>query len=151
MGDARRLERAMNDGTRQPDEVNERGFGNIAPLHAAARQGHDDCVRILIAGGAEIDMTTHGGLTSLHAAARAGNDAVVRSETSGIRTRTRWVAASGCTLWLTYMGANPTRDSSLRLGRQLGEPHDCGRSDATPPRGCVTTDEGYAYPDRSGG
>ena len=87
----------MNDGKRVPGEINQRGFGNIAALHAAARQGHDECVRVLIAGGADIDMTTHGGLTSIHAAARAGNVAVVRMLCEASADLTIRMTAGGAT------------------------------------------------------
>jgi ankyrin repeat protein len=53
------------------------GAGETSVLHVAARQGHDDFVRLLLASGAEVDARDRLVATPLHLAAQYGHDEVV--------------------------------------------------------------------------
>ena len=53
------------------------GSSGYTPLHYAARNGHAECVTLLLQAGAEVDASTAGGATSLHRAAFAGHERIV--------------------------------------------------------------------------
>ena len=48
------------------------------PLHAAAAGRNAECVALLLAAGAGVNVTQHGAYTALHSAAANGDDAIVR-------------------------------------------------------------------------
>ena len=52
--------------------------GELAPLHLAARNGHEDVARTLLEHGASITSQTNDGRTPLHLASQYGNEDVVR-------------------------------------------------------------------------
>ena len=55
------------------------GNSGYTPLHYACREGHIDCVRLLLDRGAIVDSrTTAGNATPLHRAAFTGRDEIVR-------------------------------------------------------------------------
>ena len=47
-------------------------------LHAAARNGHLDVVRLLLDSGAQKNVTSKAGATALHVAAQKGHSQVVQ-------------------------------------------------------------------------
>jgi ankyrin repeat protein len=53
--------------------VNAAAYGNITPLHLAAKAGLDDVAQVLIENGARIGAKTFNGYTSMHYAAFSGN------------------------------------------------------------------------------
>ena len=67
---------------RRPDVCTNDGVGGdsgYTPLHYAAREGHAECVRALLASGANANARTRaGGATPLHRAAFTGAGACVR-------------------------------------------------------------------------
>ena len=67
---------------RRPDIVTNDGVGGdsgYTPLHYAAREGHAECVRVLLASGANANARTRaGGATPLHRAAFTGEATCVR-------------------------------------------------------------------------
>ena len=52
-------------------------YGNTA-LHIASKNGHEDCVKNLIAGGADVQAPGVGELTALHWASMRGHHKVVQ-------------------------------------------------------------------------
>ena len=86
MGDAagceRLLEKRGGGGARAEDEEAAAAAGALTPLHYASRNGHADCVRILLAhrsafAGRVNDATRAGGATPLHRASYTGQLRVV--------------------------------------------------------------------------
>ena len=67
---------------RRPDIVTNDGVdgdSGYTPLHYAAREGHAECVRVLLASGANANARTRaGGATPLHRAAFTGEATCVR-------------------------------------------------------------------------
>ncbi len=53
--------------------INDLAYGNVSPLHLAAKAGLDDVAQVLIENGARIGAKTLNGYTSMHYAAFTGN------------------------------------------------------------------------------
>ena len=51
----------------------------VQPLHSAAAGGDADCVRLLVAAGADVDARQQGGFVPLHAAAQNGDEAALET------------------------------------------------------------------------
>ena len=75
---------------------------NVAALYMAAQDNHTECVRLLVAAGADIDATQKGGFTPLFAAAAGGHIETIAAlielgadvELAGASGRTPlWIAA----------------------------------------------------------
>ncbi len=60
-------------------DVNARSANDfdVLPLHSACAGNHDDVVAVLIAAGADTNVTQRGGYTPLHGAAQNGADGTV--------------------------------------------------------------------------
>jgi ankyrin repeat protein len=58
-------------------EVNSRNDSGKTPLHAAARQGHQEVVTLLIANGADVDAKTEKGETAISLANKKGHTEIV--------------------------------------------------------------------------
>ena len=83
-GDDEKLLDALKSG----EDVNERDVdcGGRTALHWAASRGHIECCRLLIANGANSQITSFAGWTPLHSAAEAGHSSCVRYLlTTGVR------------------------------------------------------------------
>ncbi len=59
-------------------DPNQKGYGDDAPLHVAARQGLTGDILILVRAGASVDMPGDIGCTPLHFAAMAGQASAVK-------------------------------------------------------------------------
>ena len=61
-------------------DINERDddAGGKSPLHWATIQENAECVRLLLANGADPNVATYGGFTAVHYAAQSGNAVIMR-------------------------------------------------------------------------
>jgi uncharacterized protein len=60
-------------------DVNARSANDfdVLPLHSACAGNHDDVVAVLLAAGADVNVTQRGGYTPLHGAAQNGADVTI--------------------------------------------------------------------------
>jgi ankyrin repeat protein len=63
---------------KDPDLVNEQGWGGTTPLQLAAMNGCTEVATYLLEMGANVNAKAEGGATSLHIAAQKGNLALVK-------------------------------------------------------------------------
>jgi ankyrin repeat protein len=63
---------------KDPDLVNEQGWGGTTPLHLASLNGCTEVAAYLIKMGANVNAKADGGATPLHIAAQKGNLALVK-------------------------------------------------------------------------
>jgi ankyrin repeat protein len=75
-GDEEGVRRMLEQGT--PVDIIDNGRFNVTPLGAAARSGHLEIVKILLAAGADVNRVDPDGFSPVTLAARAGKWRVVK-------------------------------------------------------------------------
>eukprot|EP00908_Phaeocystis_cordata_P001709 Transcript_11846.p2 GENE.Transcript_11846~~Transcript_11846.p2 ORF type:complete len:226 (+),score=63.67 Transcript_11846:84-680(+) len=72
-GQLSKLESLLSRGRGLQSDGTRADASGYTPLHYAARNGHADCVRLLLRSCADLDAATNGGATALHRAAFGGH------------------------------------------------------------------------------
>jgi ankyrin repeat protein len=101
-----------------------RVVGELTPLHAAAKPGHEAVLRALVAGGADPLLKAQGDTSLLMAAASSGSPAIVKLVFAEMDRRVDAVSDTGATvLHAALMGtlATSTADEIFEVVRFLAD------------------------------
>ncbi|XP_048247637.1 myb-like protein X isoform X2 [Haliotis rufescens] len=127
LGDLQQVKDTLSDGLM---DINCRGRGGQTPAMAAARQGHNKVLLLLVDEGADLSLTADDGNNSLHHACRVGHVEIVKTvlAKNTVDINSRGQGGRTALLWAAGWGRGAIFEMLLQAGADLSAVKDGGNN-----------------------